>query len=79
MTVRCKFRLAEITGFAGTTIQRFVFSAQYDQSVPEDQRFTKDTPNGCFEMTVDNPPVQAHFRLGNAYYFDVTPVEEAAS
>lgn len=78
--VRAKFRLTEIHNLSWSqTAQRFVFEAQYDQSIPEDQRFSTATPTGRFEMTVDNPAAQQQFKLGEAYYFDATPVPAAAA
>jgi hypothetical protein len=74
MTIRCKFRLTEIRSSAWGRNQPeqkvYVFTTQYDPSIPEDQRFCKATPNGKFEMTVDNPVAQAAFKLGHDYYFD---------
>ena len=77
MNVRCKFRLIEIRNHAGCAAQTFVFSAAYDKSIPEEQLFARFTPSGRFEMYVDNPPVQAQFKLGGEYYFDVTPASAA--
>jgi hypothetical protein len=79
MTVRCKFVLTEIRNHHYGKGQTFVFTAQYDQSIPEDQRFATATPNGRFEMYVDNPPVQAAYKLGQAYYFDSTEVPAEVS
>jgi hypothetical protein len=69
MTVRAKFTLIEVTFTTGTA-KRLKFSAVYDSSIPEDQRFQKATPWGQFEMTVDNPAALEQFELGKAYYFD---------
>ena len=72
MTVRTKFTLTEVTHMQGT-MRRLKFSAVYDQSVPEDQRFQKATPWGELSMNVDNPAALEQFALGKAYYFDVNP------
>lgn len=50
------------------------FSAQYDPSVPEDQRYAKYTPMGELRIQVDNPNVV--FEPGKQYYLDFTPAEE---
>lgn len=72
MTVRCKMVLSEIKKKSyGTTV--FVFSTQYDSGIPEDQRFQKATPSGFMEIHVDNPAVLEEYKLGQAYYFDMTP------
>ena len=72
MAVRCKFQLTEVTTFAGGK-QKFTFTPNYDQSIPEDQRFAKASPSGKFEIDVDNPSAQKQFEVGKFYYFDATP------
>jgi hypothetical protein len=79
MTVRCKFTLTEIHGVNWSKGQRFVFQPIYDSSVPEDRRFCLTTPSGRFEIFVDNPAVQAAYKLGQAYYFDSTEVPTPAA
>lgn len=74
--VRAKFRLAEVTSFGNTGMQKFKFSAVQDTSIPEDAQFTKYTPSGTLEMSVDNPPAQAQFKVGDYYYLDFTPCAE---
>jgi hypothetical protein len=71
MSVRCKFKLVSIESHAGGN-RTFKFEPQYDQSIPEDQRFQKYTPSGLFTMYVDNPAIQ--LALGDQFYFDITPV-----
>ena len=51
------------------------FQAQYDQSIPEDQRFQQATPSGHAEMQIDNPAALGQFQLGKQYYVDFTPAE----
>lgn len=77
MTVTAKFVLSAITRRSwdrgtGATVR---FDAQYDQSIPEDRRFSKATPSGHFEMHVDNPAALAQLELGKAYYIDISPTE----
>jgi hypothetical protein len=71
--VRCKFQLSEVRTFSGGT-QEFTFEANYDITIPEDQRFAKASPSGKFVIYVDNPLAQAQFKVGEYYYFDATPV-----
>ena len=78
--VRAKFQLQEIRNFHwSTSSKRYIFAPQYDQTIPEDQRFAKATPSGSFEMVVDNPAAQAQFTLGQFYYFDISPVAAEAA
>ncbi|MGW9025934.1 hypothetical protein ACWGQ5_17360 [Streptomyces sp. NPDC055722] len=51
------------------------FTATYDTSVPEDQRYAQATPSGSLHIQVDNPNVV--FEPGQSYYLDFTPVDEA--
>jgi hypothetical protein len=52
----------------------FRFNAQYDMSVPEDQRYAKASPSGELRIQVDNPAVE--FVPGRSYYLDFTEVED---
>lgn len=52
------------------------FSPEYDDSVPEDQRYARYTPSGELRIQVDNPAVS--FEPGKQYYLDFTPVEPDA-
>ncbi|MER5912308.1 hypothetical protein ABT124_17890 [Streptomyces sp. NPDC001982] len=51
------------------------FTAMYDTTVPEDQRYAQATPSGQLTIAVDNPAVV--FEPGKSYYLDFTPVDEA--
>jgi hypothetical protein len=74
MSIRAKFTLVSVTSHAwSSTSKTLKFQAQYDQSIPEDQRFQKATPSGSFEMQVDNPAAIEQFELGKAYYLDLSP------
>ena len=74
--IRAKFVLSEETRVNwNSDARKLVFSAQYDQNTPEDQRYSKATPTGRLEMQVDNPAALEQFQLGKAYYIDFTPVE----
>ncbi|WP_395119651.1 hypothetical protein ACFCQI_01675 [Rhodanobacter sp. FW102-FHT14D06] len=76
MSVRAKFRLDTISTHSWHAGARTLkFSAQYDTSIPEDQRFQEATPSGTFEMLCTNPVANAQFELGKAYYFDITPAD----
>lgn len=76
-TARGKFRCSavEFEGdpAADTTPRTFTFRAVYDNSTPENARFTKATPWGEVKMRVDNPEVQ--FQVGGHFYLDFTPVD----
>jgi hypothetical protein len=73
--VRAKFTVPEIRQHAGCVATTIVLRPQYDQTIGEDKRFAKATPSGEVTMYVDNPPAQAFFELGKAYYLDFSKVE----
>ena len=75
-TTRCKFKFEEMiqTSLPYMSQRKFVFRAAYDDTIPEDRSFNRYTPTGHLEMVVDNPAVEALFKLGQQYYFDVSPV-----
>lgn len=54
--------------------REFEFSAQYDMSVPEDQRYSLATPYAVLKMQVDNPAVEFH--PGRTYRMEITEVPE---
>lgn len=72
MSVRAKFRCVKVEHSAYMTSVKYTFAPQYDQEIPEDQRFAKASPSGEMWIQVDNPA--ASFELGEYYYLDFTPV-----
>ena len=73
MQTRCKMKLTEVREYEYGN-KRFVFQTQYDSSIPEDQRFYKETPSGIFEILVNNPRVIENMKLGKCYYLDLVEV-----
>jgi hypothetical protein len=74
MTVRAKMKVASITEQHWTKGKVVKLQAEYDATIPEDQRFAQATPSGSMEMHIDNPAALAQFELGKDYYLDFTPV-----
>lgn len=74
MNVRAKFRLTKIAElYWDKTAKELTFNAEYDDTIPDDMRFYKATPNGQFVMTCNNPVVLEELQLGQQYYFDMSP------
>lgn len=73
--VRAKMCLTSVRNYVGWAAKSLEFSCEYDQSIPEDQRFAKATPNGQLTILVDNPAALEKFELGKSYYLDFTPVD----
>lgn len=76
--IRGKFKLIEVAQADWMANgRRLKFACQYDNTLPEDQRFCKATPSGEFWMQVDNPAALAELQLGKFYYLDLTEVPTA--
>lgn len=74
--VRGKFRVQSIKRFQWSpTAVEITLGCEYDQSIAEDQRYSKATPQGSITMTVDNPPASDYLALGKTFYVDFTAVE----
>lgn len=80
MKIVAKFMLTEVNLFSNGNLEgaRFKFEPQYDQSLPQDRRFSLATPSGEFKMTVDNPPVREFlkYHLGKQFKIYVVPEED---
>lgn len=72
MTVRAKLKVTSITDFGGG-VKTLRFDAQYDDSIPEDQKFEQYTPTAHAEFRITNPAALAQFEVGKSYYVDFTP------
>lgn len=73
--VRGKFKVITITeNVYMPTSKTVVLQCEYDQSIPEDQRFFDATPSGRIEMQINNPAAVEALKLGGSFYVDFTPV-----
>lgn len=73
---RCKFVCDKAQKAEVGTHVNVELRAQYEQDnpTPEDERFSRYTPCGFMQMTIDNPALDGFFQPGKAYYLDITPV-----
>ena len=74
MAVRAKFRVCEVTMY-NETYGKVKLQAIHETNTPENERFTKATPNGTVEMYIDNPPALKQFKPGAYFYADFTETE----
>lgn len=77
MAIRAKMRLQSILTNQHTpsyATKSAKFSAIYDSTLAEDQKFQKATPSASAEFQIDNPPAIDQLVPGQDYYFDITPV-----
>ena len=77
MTVRAKFTLQSVKTYGGEG-RELQFYAQYDTTIPEDQRFAKASPSGNMTIAIDNPAALAMFegKIGKAFYLDMVEAPE---
>jgi len=74
--IRAKFRVMSVTQDVYDSFARTIkLAPQYDQTIPEDQRFAEATPTGELSMYVNNPAAIAELELGRIFYLDFVPVE----
>lgn len=57
----------------GNHMQNIRLAAQYDSTIPEDQRFMEATPSGELKIFLNNPAVVGNIVLGEDYYVDLVP------
>jgi len=71
---RCKFTCTGVTrhSWPGETVK---LQTQYDDKIPEDQKFSTATPSGSMEMMINNSALDGFFEPGRSYYLDVVLVE----
>jgi len=80
MTARCKFQITNLipayssTDPAVSDAKRVVLETRYDNTVPEDQAFTKYTPCGRLDVIIDNPAVTNAIKVGDFVYVDITKI-----
>ena len=74
MKTRCKFRCESVEKFDG--FERVKFVAKYSNT-PEDNTYSKYTPNGGLTFDVSNEAVFGFFVPGKAYFLDITEVPPA--
>lgn len=72
--VRAKFKVVSHTRSEYPQVE-VVMRPEYDDKIPEDQRFSQYTPNGELRMTVNNPAAVEQLAIGKKFYLDFTPVE----
>lgn len=75
MPTRAKFQCLSVTdhGWNKTVRLQVVFSRKEGE---ENYDFTKATPNGTVEMTIDNPNASVQFVPQRHYYVDFTECPE---
>lgn len=71
--VRAKFSCESVTkmSYGQEVVKlRAVTARQGEVLNPENASFSKATPSGVLEMTIDNPAAQGFFTPGRSYYLD---------
>lgn len=72
----CKFKVEAIEPTPGHPEQEIItLRAVYDESDPEDTKFSAATPWGELRFGLSNPNLLGQFQVGESYYLDLVPVE----
>lgn len=78
--IRAKFSCESVTKFGYGSEQvklRAVGPKTGEILNAENASFSKATPSGTLEMTIDNPEAQGFFKPGGEYYLDFSAPEQA--
>jgi hypothetical protein len=71
--VRGKFTVIEITQVNWSKDARKVrLQAVMDNTTEENWRYSKATPSGTIDITIDNPPASDYLAMGKTFYVDFT-------
>ena len=75
----CKFTVTEVRmlpSYISDTdhTEEVILSTQYDDSLPEDQKFSLYTPSGEMRFRLDNPALLDQFKVGQEYYIEMKEV-----
>lgn len=80
MTARCKFYVGDKVFRENSQGEKSQINVKlypvFDQSTEENRRFTKATPSGNLELTIDNPALFDFFTPGKYYYVDIQEASE---
>lgn len=76
--ITCKFTVTSITPDGSNPDMKHIrMDARYDESLPEDRRFSKWTPNGSLTLTITNPAANEQIVVGREFYLTLMPCIEA--
>ena len=73
--IRCKFRCNSVEPIENSSppTSRVRMTAIHSPEVPEDEGFTKYTPSGELDVTINNPRALEQLQVGTYHYLDLTP------
>lgn len=78
MEIKAKFTVTQVTHFDGGSAN-ITLEPRYSKSIPEDQAFYNATPNGKFEMYVNNPAVIEQMKPGKVFYATFTEAPDGTT
>lgn len=73
--VRAKFKVIKVAKLDWGAVE-VTMRPEYDDTIEEDKRFNKATPQGgtLLTMVIDNPPASDYLELGKFFYVDFNKV-----
>ena len=76
----CKFTVTAVeTAEYNAGEEIITMSPLYDESDPEDTKFSKYTPWGNLNFGLSNPNLVGKFEVGQVYHLHLVPIEEDPS
>ena len=69
-SVTCLFKVKKVT-LLESGVEEVTFQAEYDDDKPEEQSFSKYTPDGSMFITVTSPEAIGIFRPGQKHYITI--------
>lgn len=79
--IRAKFRCTSVTNHEGHNDNKSETVKLCAANGPKDTanaQWSKWTPSGTLEMTINNPEAQGKFEPGKYYFLDISPAAEDA-
>lgn len=74
IVVRAKMRCSQVIKHDGGW-ETIKFNCQYDETLPEDRRFSQATSSGNAEFTLSTKSLLGHYIPGKCYFFDVVEAD----
>ena len=74
MKFRAKMKVKQVSDEIYAEKVKFV--CEYDNTIPEDQRFNAATPVGKCSLDINSAFLKGKIHVGQKYYLDFTLVEE---
>lgn len=73
--LRAKFQVKKRSEVFGANSVEITLAAQFDDTIPEDQRFAALDPAGDIVLYVERPEMLAQLEMGKFFYVDFSKAD----